>query len=64
MVVERVGNYLMRYTANPYSVNKFEHDDGACEYRTSCGIEAEPLSADLSSFLLREINSVIDRVEM
>ncbi len=64
MLIENIGNYLMRFTANPYLINRYRHDDGFCEYRTSCGIEAQPLSDDLSSFLLREVDGVIDRVDL
>lgn len=63
-IIEFVGNYVMRFTANPFLVNRHRHEDGFCEYRTTCGIDAKPLSDDLSSFLLSEMDGIIDRVDI
>lgn len=57
-----LGNYVMRHTASTIKVNKYVFEDGHCEYMTDCGYDAHPLSEDLSSFLLREIDMVIDLV--
>ena len=64
MMREELGNYLMRFTANPFVVEARQSEGGYYEYITTCGLRARPLSDDLSTFLLLEIDGVIDRVEM